>query len=93
MARGVAVCSSICFGGVRVPGTASQVIQEWTEPGGPHPPGIRTAREERCDSQRGEKLILEPVTPKSLLEVLASLAPIDEELPPIPDPPPHPAKI
>lgn len=35
--------------------------------------------------KEGEKLIVEPVTPKSLLEVLASLTPLDEEFPEIPD--------
>lgn len=35
--------------------------------------------------KEGEKLIVEPVPPKSLLEVLATLTPLDEELPEISD--------
>ena len=35
--------------------------------------------------KEGERLILELVASKSLLEVLASLAPLDEEFPEIPD--------
>lgn len=36
----------------------------------------------------GERLIIEPTPPKSLLAVLATLAPIDEDFPPIHDVPP-----
>jgi antitoxin VapB len=35
--------------------------------------------------KEGERLILEPAPPKSLLAVLATLAPLDEEFPPIPE--------
>ncbi len=42
--------------------------------------------------KEGDKLIVEPVTPKSLLEVLASLAPLDEEFPEIPDTDPRPVE-
>jgi antitoxin VapB len=38
----------------------------------------------------GDRLIIEPAPPKSLLAVLALLAPIDEDFPPIPDPLPEP---
>ena len=38
--------------------------------------------------KEGDRLIIEPIPPKSLLAVLATLAPIDDELPPIPDSPP-----
>jgi antitoxin VapB len=33
----------------------------------------------------GERLIIEPAPPKSLLAVLATLRPLDEDFPPIPD--------
>ncbi|WP_316978872.1 antitoxin [Shumkonia mesophila] len=36
----------------------------------------------------GDRLIIEPTQPASLLAVLATLAPLDEEFPPIPDPAP-----
>lgn len=35
--------------------------------------------------KEGDRLILEPAHPKSLLALLAKLAPIDEGFPPIPD--------
>jgi antitoxin VapB len=41
----------------------------------------------------GGKLIVEPVAPKSLLEVLATLAPIDEEFLEIPDTIPRPVEL
>ncbi|MGH6677490.1 MAG: antitoxin [Bradyrhizobium sp.] len=41
--------------------------------------------------KEGEKLIIEPAPPKSLLAVLATLAPLDEDFPPIADP--HPGLV
>jgi len=41
----------------------------------------------------GDRLIIEPAPPKSLLAVLARLQPLDEEFPPIPDPPPDPVEF
>ena len=35
--------------------------------------------------KEGDRLIVEPAQPKSLLAVLATLAPLDEEFPPIPE--------
>jgi len=43
--------------------------------------------------QEGSKLIIEPVPPKSSLAVLATLAPLDESLPPINDLPADPVEI
>jgi antitoxin VapB len=43
--------------------------------------------------KEGERLIIEPAPPKSLLGVLATLAPIDEEFPAIPDLPPDPVAL
>ena len=43
--------------------------------------------------KEGDKLIVEPVTPKSLLDVLASLAPLDEDFPKIRDAAPRPVKL
>ncbi len=37
----------------------------------------------------GERLIIEPALPQSLLALLATLRPLDEDFPPIPDPPPE----
>jgi antitoxin VapB len=41
----------------------------------------------------GDRLILEPAPPKSLLAVLATLAPLKEEFPPIVDVPPEPVDL
>jgi antitoxin VapB len=43
--------------------------------------------------KEGERLILEPAPPQSLLALLATLAPLDEEFPPIPDPAPDPVEL
>ncbi|HUK10966.1 MAG TPA: hypothetical protein VLX09_24070 [Stellaceae bacterium] len=48
---------------------------------------IPPAREE------GDRLIIEPISPKSLLEVLASLMPLDEDFPSIPDLPLDPVEL
>lgn len=40
--------------------------------------------------KEGERLVIEPVPRKSLLELLATLEPLDEEFPEIEDPPPEP---
>src|ERR1017187_568260 len=49
--------------------------------------------EEAIMRKEGERLILEPAPPKSLLAVLATLAPLDEDFPPIPDLPPDPVDL
>lgn len=41
----------------------------------------------------GDKLIIEPAPPKSLLAVLAGLSPLDDEFPPIVDAPPRPVDL
>ncbi len=41
----------------------------------------------------GDRLIIEPAPPRSLLAVLATLAPLDEDFPPIGDLPPDPVDI
>ena len=43
--------------------------------------------------KEGERLIIEPTTPKSLLALLATLAPLDEDFPPIADPVPGPVAL
>jgi antitoxin VapB len=43
--------------------------------------------------KEGERLIVEPVMKKSLLALLDTLEPIDEELPPIKDEPPEPVEL
>ena len=43
--------------------------------------------------KEGERLIIEPVEPKSLLAVLVTLQPLDEEFPPIPELPVKPVEL
>jgi antitoxin VapB len=43
--------------------------------------------------KEGERLIIEPAAPKSLLAVLAALTPLDEEFPAISDPAPEPVEF
>ena len=43
--------------------------------------------------KEGERLIIEPIPRKSLLALLANLAPLDEDFPPIPDPAPDPVGL
>ena len=43
--------------------------------------------------KEGERLIIEPTPPKSLLTLLATLSPLDKEFPPIPDPHPEPVDL
>jgi antitoxin VapB len=43
--------------------------------------------------KEGEKLIVEPITPRSLLDVLASLSPLDEDFPDIHDAAPRPVEL
>ena len=41
--------------------------------------------EEAILRKEGERLIIEPAPPRSLLALLATLEPLDEEFPPIPE--------
>jgi antitoxin VapB len=43
--------------------------------------------------KEGDRLVIEPVPPKSLLVVLASLEPIDEDFPPIEELPHEPVDL
>jgi antitoxin VapB len=43
--------------------------------------------------KEGEKLIIEPTPPKSLLALLATLAPLDEDFPEIDDLAPDPVEL
>lgn len=49
--------------------------------------------EEAILRKEGDRLIIEPARRKSLLEVLATLSPIEEDFAPIDDPPPGPVDL
>lgn len=43
--------------------------------------------------KEGERLVIEPAPPRSLLAVLADLSPLDDDFPQIDDPPPAPVDL
>ena len=43
--------------------------------------------------KEGERLVIEPCPSKSLLALLTTLAPLDEDFPPISDPSPEPVEF
>ena len=43
--------------------------------------------------KEGDRLVIEPASPRALLAVLAELLPLDEDFPPIDDPPPRPVEL
>jgi antitoxin VapB len=43
--------------------------------------------------KEGDRLIIELVRPKSLLGLLATMTPLEEDFPPISDPPPDPVSF
>jgi antitoxin VapB len=49
--------------------------------------------EEAIIRKEGERLIIEPAPPKSLLAVLSTLAPLDDDFAPMPDLPPDPVDL
>lgn len=53
------------------------------------PRGFELPEQDAVMRKEGDRLIVEPAPPMSLLEVLAGLTPLDEALPEIPDPLPR----
>jgi antitoxin VapB len=51
------------------------------------------AGDEAIMRKEGNRLIIEPAPPKSLLAVLAKLAPLEEDFPCVDDPPPDPVNL
>lgn len=49
--------------------------------------------EEAIIRKEGDRLIIEPARPRSLLALLATLDPIDEDIDPIDDPAPEPVDL
>jgi antitoxin VapB len=57
------------------------------------PREFELAGEEAIMRKEGQRLIIEPAPPKSLLAVLATLPTLDEEFPPIKDLPAEPVDL
>lgn len=57
------------------------------------PREFELAGEEAVIRKEGERLVIEAAPPASLLDLLATLKPLDEELPAIEDLPPDPVRI
>jgi antitoxin VapB len=51
------------------------------------------ASDEAIMRKEGDRLVIEPAPPKSLLAVLATLRPLEEDFPPIRDVPPEPVDL
>ena len=49
------------------------------------PPEFELPGNEAIMHKEGDRLVIEPARPKSLLAVLATLKPVDEDFPPFPD--------
>jgi antitoxin VapB len=43
--------------------------------------------------KEGQRLIIEPAPPRSLIALLATLKPLKEDFPPLPDPAPDPVEL
>ena len=57
------------------------------------PRGFELPGKDAVLRKEGERLIVEPVAPKSLLSVLATLSPLDESLAEVPDPLPRAVEL
>jgi antitoxin VapB len=49
--------------------------------------------DEAIVSKEGDRLVIEPIRQKSLLALLATLSPLEEDFPPIPDLPTDPVEL
>jgi antitoxin VapB len=57
------------------------------------PRGLELPGDDAIMRREGERLIIEPARRESLLAVLATLEPLDEDFPPISDQPPEPVDL
>lgn len=57
------------------------------------PRGFELPGEDAIMRKEGGRLIIEPSPPKTLLALLETLEPLDEEFPPIEDRPPEPVEL
>jgi len=57
------------------------------------PREFELAGDEAIMRREGDRLIIEPAPPESLLAVLGSLEPLEEDFPPMPDRPAEPVEL
>jgi antitoxin VapB len=57
------------------------------------PREFELAGEDAIMRKEGDRLIIEPTRPQSLLALLATLEPLDDEFPPMPEPPVDPVAL
>jgi antitoxin VapB len=84
---------SICQGGRYEPERHVKVFKNGRYQAIRIPREFEFSGEEAIMRKEGDRLIIEPAPPKSLLAVLATLAPLHEDFPPIPDLPPDPVDL
>lgn len=65
--------------------TTCQAFEEQWQSGSADPRRFELPGEEVILHKKGDQLIIEPTRPRSLLAVLATLASLEEDFPPIPD--------
>lgn len=70
-----------------------RLFPQRAQPGGTHPRDFQLPGEEAIIRKEGDRLIIEPAKPRSLLALLATLDPIDEDIDPIDDPAPEPVDL
>jgi antitoxin VapB len=75
------------------PGAARQTFQERAQPSGSNSREFEFPGEDAVMRKEGERLIIEPAPPRSLLSLLATLKPLEEDFQPIPDHAPDPVDL
>jgi antitoxin VapB len=70
-----------------------QTVSKRAKPGDADPREFELPGREAIMRKEGPRLVIEPARKKSLIEILKSLEPIDEDFPEIKDPPPEEINI
>jgi antitoxin VapB len=75
------------------PGAAHQIFRNRRNQAVRIPREFESPGEDAVMRKEGEKLVIEPTPPRSLLALLATLKPLKEDLPPISDRAPDPVDL
>ena len=76
---------TICSGECSDTRTARQTLQEWPKSSCPKPREFELPGDDAIMRKDRDRLIIESAPPRSLLALLATLAPLEEQLPAIAD--------